>query len=117
MVAWPATVPTDVLSGSYTEEPEDYTASFTPEVGPTKDRPRSSVATARLAWQQALTGAEVAALDAFYRTDLKGGVLTFTRTHPRKGTTATLKFVERPRYSEADGIDDWRVSITVQEQP
>lgn len=114
---WPGTVPEEELAGTFTEEIEDNRATFGPEVGPPKLRRRSSVPTAVLSWEQHLTAAQFAALRTFYETTLQDGVLTFTRTHPRTGASGTFRFTGPPQSRNVAGIDLYRVTFSVREQP
>lgn len=115
--AWPGGVPEVELAGTFTEEIEDSRAEFNPEVGPPKRRQRTSVATARLSWEQHLTQTQFAALKTFYETTLLNGTLPFTRTHPSTGSTVTMTFLAPPSRRNVMGADIYRVPFSVRVLP
>ena len=94
---WPVAVNAYALRDSYTEEPERNVLSFKPEVGPPKERRRSSVSTDMVSFTGKYTLVEWTALKTFYRDTLLDGVLPFTFTNPLTGVSATYKFTAAPK--------------------
>lgn len=99
-VAWPGTITQNMLAGSYSEKPDRNVASFAPEVGPSIDRRRTSIASSQISFQSRYSSAEKALFDAFYRDDLADGTLVLTRKNPKSGATITCKFSEAPSFSD-----------------
>src|SRR5690348_9781637 len=87
------------MYGGFDETPQPNNASFQPDVGPQKDRRRSTASGANISAQFELNDTQRAALDTFYRTTLADGTLPFTWTHPVDGTSYSWKFQAPPTYS------------------
>lgn len=103
MEAWPAAVPTECSVGGYSEQSIRNVASFQPDVGPSIDRRRSSVASTDVDFSTMLTTAELTDLLDWYRDTLLDGVLPFTRAHPRTLTTVVMRFKSAPRITALGG--------------
>lgn len=116
--AWPGTVPLTADSDAYGEQPERNVVSFTPEVGPPTERPRSTISSDLLSFSKVMTFTQYDTLIAFYRTDLKQGTQPFTRPHPRNvsGPSLTFKFTEVPKFS-ALGYVYGQVSMQMRKMP
>lgn len=114
--AWPSGLPTQHITGTLTEVPEDNVVEFAPETGPPLRRRSTSVATALVNFQTVWSSAEVATLDTFYRDTLKDGAEEFTRPHPRTGSTATFIFNSPPEYAHLVG-DAYRVTFSLRKMP
>jgi len=72
--------------------PQGDVAAFNPDVGPPKLRRRSTAGYRPLAGETPiLTAAQLSTFEAFWETDLGGGVQDFTATHPVTGATATFR--------------------------
>jgi hypothetical protein len=102
-VAWPAEVNTRVHINGFTEAMERNVVEFKPEVGPPKQRRRSSISTELLVWPSAYTEAEWLALKEFVRVDLADGTLAFERNDPLTGELDDFIFVEAPKISSVQG--------------
>lgn len=103
MEAWPVDVPQDASVSGYGESPSRNVASFAPDVGPPIDRRRSSVATSEISCSFIFDDDQTNSLMAFYRDTIKDGTLPFTRTHPRTGDGAVMKFKDAPKISALGG--------------
>ncbi|WP_157642991.1 hypothetical protein [Bradyrhizobium sp. WSM4349] len=93
-------------------------ATFQPEFGPPKERRRSSISVDVFKFQTTMWFADYDVLLAFYRSDLKDGVLEFTRKHPRNiaGADQTFVFTAEPELS-ARGPDYGTVSLSLIKLP
>lgn len=117
-VAWPATVPTDVLEDSFAESPPENTIRSPMETGPAKLRRRATSAVRPVSWRQNLTTAQVADVDTFAVTTTKNGSIDFTRAHPRTGSSVTMRFLAMPSYAPAAGTPGrWLVSFSCEVLP
>lgn len=69
-----------------------------------------------------LTDAQLATLRTFYKTTLQEGSLSFEWDHPRDGSTADLRFVEKyrerlARGKNGDDVELWIVSLSLEVIP
>jgi hypothetical protein len=96
MAAWPGTVPTSANIETLTEVDKDALLSFSPDVGPDKRRPRTTLTTQLITYEKVMTQAQWDALLSFYRTTLKQGSSAFTTTHPRTQASIVAMFTEKP---------------------
>ena len=94
--AWPGDVNMNALRDTYTETPERNVASFPVEVGPAKERQRTSYSTDLVTFTGSYTKAEWASLKTFYRTTLLDGTQPFIFTNPFDLTDGTYKFTAAP---------------------
>lgn len=101
VAAWPSGVSQYADADSYSERPERNVASFQPEIGPPKERRRSSISLDVFRFRTTMPFADYDTLLAFYRSDLKDGTLEFTRKHPRNvsGPDFTFMFTAEPELS------------------
>lgn len=104
---WPTSVPLMAAKGSYSEKPERNVVTFTPEVGPPKDRKRAFRSELLIEFDTEMTFTQWDTLLEFYRGTLKGGSLSFTRASPRNtgGPTVEYLFVSQPSARAANGWD------------
>lgn len=93
MPAWPAGVPFICSVPDLRRSgPIGRKVEFTPDVGPPKTRNRVTTTYRRISGVTAvMTLAQYAAFQSFWETDLLGGALDFTATHPVTGATATFR--------------------------
>ena len=116
MPAWPGTLPQDVFVQGYSEQPPELALRTQMDIGPAKLRRRQTAAARPLKATVGLTRAQVATLDAFFLTDLAGGALSFTWTHPRTLAAATFRFVSRPSYVPESGAS-WLAELDLEILP
>lgn len=80
---WPASLRQQPQRGSWTGGPQDSRVRFDPDYGPPLQRRRTTAdAKVYQAVFGQMTGAQRATFDAFYQTDLAGGVLSFCWRDP-----------------------------------
>lgn len=116
MPAWPVGLPQTPEYQAWSEKPQRNVATFQPEVGPPKQRRRS---TANGAIAQAvflMTDAQIAIFDTFYEDTLADGTIPFTWDHPVTGIEYTWSFEDVP---EKNAIQfNWnRVMATLRRHP
>lgn len=97
--SWPGTLPQTPQYGGFDETPQRNVATFQPDVGPSKQRRRSTANGSICAVKFEMSDAQRAAFDAFFGTTLADGSLPFTWNHPISGTNYTWAFEESPTYS------------------
>lgn len=98
MTTWPTGLPKALLAG-YNDSLPDNTIRSEMDVGAAKLRRRSTSAVANLSFTILLTGSQLDDLEEFYLATTRGGTLSFTMTHPRKGGTITARFKSPPQSS------------------
>lgn len=117
MGTWPLTLPTAPEGSGYQEVSPTTTIRTPMESGPPKVRQRVTAGVRPFTMSWLLTKAQVATLDTFYVTTLKGGSLSFDGlAHPRTQAAAVFRFVDQPTYSYL-GPDVWRVHCKMEVLP
>lgn len=116
MPAWPGTINQAVLlDGANLDQGEDNLSTFKPQVGRPKKRRRTSVPDFTHEFYQILTFDEWDDLLEFYDDDLLNGSQTFTRNHPRTGSTITCMFEERPTPGQPISANKYRVKFKIRQ--
>lgn len=113
---WPPSVTQDVEQGSWQETPERNVATFQTEVGPPKQRRRSSVASRLISFKVFVSSQQLDDLLQWYEYDLKDGVLPFMRQNARTLELETYTFVDAPSDND-EGAGWFTVTISLQRQP
>jgi len=80
--AWPSTLPQCPIMQSFAEQRQRNVASFKPDVGPPKQRRRSTAVAVQTNVAFRMTRAQLTIFDTFYETTLEDGTLPFTWNHP-----------------------------------
>jgi len=105
--AWPVGLPNDVLGNGYEEHPPRVILRTPMDIGPAKIRRLISNDIRPISISMVLTLAQVATFDSFFMTDLFGGALRFTWTHPRTGAAIESRIMtdsnQGPRYTNLGG--------------
>jgi len=114
-ISWPGTLPQTPTTGGYEEAPPDLTIRTEMDAGQAKRRRRFTAGPREFSVSFVLTKAQVATLDTFYVTTLKGGSLSFDWFHPRTGAAGEFAFVGRPNYRESDG--GWEAGMKLEQLP
>lgn len=111
---WPASLPTNFLVGTLSEDPPDNRVLQPMGIGPPKSRRTSTTAARMFGGVMHMTAAQLATFDTFYVDTLKSGSLTFDGlNNPRTGVEMTeVLFASLPHYSDA-GIDEYDVQINL----
>jgi hypothetical protein len=97
--AWPSSLPTQFLHGTYEEALPDGRIRTDMEVGPAKVRRRTTAAPRPMKGQMTLDNSQMGALSTFWTTDTVYGSRAFTMTHPWFGNTVLVRFVEAPSWT------------------
>lgn len=98
MAAWPVTLPTAPNQDGFQESPPNNVIRTAMDVGLAKLRRRSTSAPRIITCSYDLTQTQVGYLDAFYVSTTYGGTDPFTWTHPRTGSSLTVRFAAPPAY-------------------
>lgn len=116
MAAWPGTVPSEPLAGTFTCADQDNRLVFQPDAGDAVRRRRTTAKGQVIGFELALTAAQLAALRAFYTTDLEDGVLSFDFTDPVLASTKVFSFVQPFEIRDAMSAGHYRVSLSLVRQ-
>lgn len=92
------------------------------DVGPAKQRPRSTADVTKIeSVTMYMTGTQLAILDAFYRDTLGFGSEAFEWKHPRTGNPVDARFTEAPKYTpqapRQNGAEYWKVDMVLELLP
>jgi len=113
---WPSSLPAYPLERNLEEAPPDNAIRTQMDAGPAKVRRRFTANVRDFQVTLYLTRSQVASLDAFFLTDVKGGSLVFDWKNPRTGSAAELRFVGKPRYFQR-GDNLYEVMVQLEEMP
>lgn len=116
MATWPASLPQELRIIGFSESGPSGNVRTEMDAGPAFVRNRYSAVPDEVPGTQVLSKAQVATLDAFYKTTLMNGSLAFTWTHPRTGVSAELQFTARPQFRPRSG-DVWEVTLPLEVLP
>ena len=116
-VAWPDDLNQCVLSDGFSEEPERNVVAFRPEVGPPKERRRTSVSSDLVTMPGLVSFEEWELLKVFYRDTLSDGILEFSRTNPVTGESTNYKFTAAPRISQVLGDEHFKIDVRLRRMP
>ena len=94
-MSYPAITP--LLTG-YQESVQDTIIRTTMDQGPAKVRQRTTAAVRPIIVTYLLTAAQVTTLESFYVTEVAGGALAFSFTHPRTNAAVTARFTKPLSY-------------------
>lgn len=117
MVAWPGSLPQDVLVDGYDETFPNGKLRTQMDQGPAKQRRRYTAAVRPLRVMIEGTRAQMAILDDFYVTTLAMGALTFTKTMPRTLATVTFRFVSQPPKPVPASGNSWAAMLDLEILP
>lgn len=115
MAIWPVTLPTltsGFLAGTYKEAPPNNTIRTNMDIGPPKMRRRTTCGPVPISGQMLMTSTQIDILDTFYVSTLKYGSTSFGGHHPRLGSTVTMRFVDRPEWT--DNAPFWNVGLSLE---
>jgi hypothetical protein len=97
MADWPATLPQNFLANTSVKDDESrLTTSM--DSGPASVRNRFTAISQVAKGPLVLTGAQLVIFDAFFRTTLQQGALSFTWKHPKTDATADMRFKGKPEW-------------------
>ena len=111
MATWPTSVPDELSQQGYRGSVEDTVIRTQNSAGPSKRRPRTTLARRLVTGTIRMTNAELDAFWEFYETDLKNGSLSFDFPDPRDRTTdLTVAFTAAPQDTNI-GASLYRVTV------
>lgn len=119
MPAWPTDVPfLCSLPDIRRSGPLGRKSEFQPDVGPPKTRNRTTASFRRLSGVTAVMDVtQYADFLTFWETDLAGGVLDFTATHPVTGATVTFRPTGEEYGEQLVAAGQVRISLSLYEVP
>jgi len=97
MATWPATLPQTQLLGA-TENAKPSIIDFEVSAGPSKRRRRSTKERVFQNTPMEFTGAQIVTFETFWTTTLNGGIDSFTWEDLMEDTSATVRFVQKPKF-------------------
>ena len=112
MATWPTSLPQEALAQGLQEAGQGAVIRSTVDVGPAKTRPRYTKEMTNVTIPLTLTRDQKDTLEAFYKTTLALGALSFTWVFPSTGATVEFRFLSRPGYAPA-GIK-WRTALALE---
>ncbi len=100
-VAWPTGVSQEAAASGTQGGPQDNAASFQPDIGPSIDRQRTTIAPEIIdCTLKPMEPAEYAIFRAWVKDDLKNGVLAFDWIHPITKAATEFRMVrQNPLFS------------------
>jgi len=116
MPSWPSELPQYVLVDGYQEAPPELLAETEMDAGPPASRRRFTVGETTIACRLAITTAEKAAFEAFFRDTLKGGAIPFDWVHPVSRAPVSMQ-LRRPRYTPEPGGATFILALELRVQP
>jgi len=116
MAEWPTSLPDEFLLDGYSGSMPDNVIRQDMSVGPPKQRRRSTAAvepiTGRIVLDDNDSPSQLVTFNAFYRTTLSDGAVSFTWTHPETGSSADFIFTSPPVKTPA-GAGYWFVDMSL----
>lgn len=103
MSVWPATLPQSLLLRGYEERFQDNVLRSPIEGGPPKQRRLYTNVPRSVTGVQLLNGTQLAALETFYYTTLRSGVVAFTWTLPNSPVLRAFRFLAPYGYIALSG--------------
>lgn len=116
MASWPAGLPQTPLADGFGESAVSSVVRTDMDVGPAKMRRRYTAEVRVYSMGLLLTTAQVATLEAFYRSTL-AEVDPFDWVDHRTGSAASYRFRSPPAYSEAGAPGYWQTTLDLEVLP
>ena len=114
---WPASLPQRPLAEGFSETPPNLLVRSATDIGPAKARRRATTGVTRLKAAFRLTPAQLAIFRSFFASDLQGGALPFTWTHPMSGAIGAFRIVPPLTIEPVAAGLAWRVSLDLELLP
>lgn len=102
--AWPSSLPQVPLRDGTAEGLGDGRLRTPTTTGPAKVRRQYSAVAHPLTYALAVTRTQLATFVSFWETDLAGGSLPFTLSHPRTASTVTVAILDAPAWTQAGEV-------------
>jgi hypothetical protein len=118
MPTWPVALPQKPLLSGLARSPKSNVVAFGTEVGPGKQRRRSTARMQVWSLQFSLTDAQRATFESFFEDDLSDGALAFDWEDPVTESAASWKFsVQNPFNLTPRGGARWTLAVNLEKQP
>ncbi len=114
--SWPGTLQELLSEANFGISIGDTAIRSDMDVGPNKVRRRFTRGVDTYTASIYLTSAQYVIFDAFFKTTLNGGVLSFDFNHPITGDLKEFRFVGTPKYSSLGG-GQFTVTFDWEEMP
>jgi hypothetical protein len=102
----------EIMRDGYEETPPDNVIRSQPDMGPGKERKRSTAAPRPVKFQVKLSKAQIAGVDTWFASDIADGALAFDYKHPRSEAACSMKFNAPPQYLPLGG-QHWALVMDV----
>lgn len=116
MSTWPGTLPQEFLQRGASETAPNLIIRTNMDAGPAKVRRRFTAEVRPIQGNLLLTTAQVATLDTFFVTTVKGGSLAFDWVNQRTAASESFRFVGIPTYTKMSG-DFYEVTLKLEQLP
>lgn len=118
MPTWPISLPTKLLRDGYEESEPTGAIRTQMETGPPKQRQRFTAVIQPFKGVIEVDSDQLDTFQAFYRTTLGNGVLSFDWVHPRTGASVTFRFdAGQPPKAVPVGANQYHVSMALEVMP
>jgi len=114
---WPTSLPQRPLSDGFSETPPNLLVRSATDIGPAKVRRRATVGVSRLKAAFRLSPAQLTTFRSFFASDLQGGALSFSWTHPGTGAVGAFRIGSPPSIEPIAAGIAWRVSLDLELLP
>ena len=114
---WPASLPPRPLADGFSETPPNLLVRSATEIGPAKARRRATAGVTRLKAAFRLSPAQLAIFRTFFASDLQGGALPFSWTHPATGAIVAFRIVPPLTIEPIAAGIAWRVTLELELLP
>ena len=110
MAVWPATLPQDLNLEGFEGQISSQVVRTPMDVGPAKQRLRSSSAPEPFRGIMVMTKDQFALFNEFFQQTIGGGADEFDWKHPITLVAKSVRFIEQPRYRAITPTD---ISVTM----
>jgi hypothetical protein len=114
MATWPVTLPQHINAGGYSEQRGTSKLETQMDSGPVMMRNLFTAVPTSYKFSLTLTSDQVDTLEAFYSDTCLNGTLPFDWYHPRKRTSAEMRFIGNPPQITSKAYDAYTVSFSTE---
>ncbi|MBK8211485.1 MAG: hypothetical protein IPK78_17585 [Rhodospirillales bacterium] len=115
--SWPASLPQRPFADGFSETPPNLLVRSATDIGPAKARRRATAGVTKLKAAFRLSPGQLATFRSFFDSDLQGGVLSFSWTHPVTGAVGAFRIVPPPSIEPVAAGMAWRISLDLELLP
>ncbi len=117
LASWPTSLPQRPLADGFSETPPNLLVRSATDTGPAKARRRATAGVTKLKASFRLSPSQLATFRSFFASDLHGGNLSFSWTHPVTGAVGAFRIVPPPSIEPIAAGIAWRVSLDLELLP